>query len=1280
MVRGEGMKRLVSIVLAAFFILSVPLFALNFDGSGTQSDPYIIKNKADWDTFVANTNSGNDLDKYYELSDEFDNHDDPVTQMACNVDYYAFGGTLNGNGRTLTINISTTLKDSGPIRYVNNATFLNLTIEGSISTSNMDAGGLSGRSKGNTKIQNCVSKVEIISSVNGDGTHGGFIGITDDGLLEFASSIFCGKFIGSSTNCCSGFVGYRGGSSKINYYNCVFDPEEITFLNNNSAVFNRNVDVNRQVFSNCYYTLVFGEEIKGEDATTITKQELCSLLGEEWSLTEGKLLPFQSNYSFSTTKISNIDEFIIYTGNNLIIEPVVEDIYGNKLLKNTDYRLDFYDSKETALPNVLEKDHYVLKIVGIGNYKGFQIKNFVVAFSGTGTQEDPVVISTEYDWLVFVDWLQKSNLAGQYFKLGADLDFGGVDGAFICAANGNNFEDGQITTSVYPEFDGFFDGDNHYMSGIYSDGRGDGVFSKVGPDGEVRNLIVKNSYFKSGCRCSALVGINRGKIINCHVENDVFVYSSRVPNSTESSSQNCHGGIVGYNDSIGIISGCTCGATVYSRHRENSGYGGIVGINKGTVKHCLYFGNSVYATSGYYGAICGEDRGTITLCLHTCSSLGAINSSNSDKATFAYSLSLKNPDISFYSDSEDVISYGLVKAEFDTLVAGNTLYAPQGKTLNLNFMGTDIIQDIQNFNYDYKYLDGGTIITETCTKNDDGTYSIVMPAADVSLYAGYGWEGEGTEENPYKIINLYQLNFLAKRVNELKKTYSGKIFVLQNDIQVDSSQNNYTPIGAVIDGETCDFCGAFDGAGHSISGINIYTAEAPVNADYTGLFGLLGTDGVIENLILKNSTIKGDFSTGAIAGYNKGTINNCSVEKDVLVCAIKTDATCHGGITGYNEGTINNCTGAAQVKNYSRAGGITGYNNGGTINQCFYFEENNDYINSKNYAGCITGQDQGGTLTNNLYVSKSLLGTGTAASSKDITGITKIYAINGNSSYNISPVFSDSNCGVVYNSKLYSAQGTTVSLFLGSYNIPSNCLIGLTAQDDTKDNFVFESQSNGIYTFTMPDYDITITPLAKIDFNTNGGAAIQSKYLLPGSKLLQVQNPSVLDGAVFDGWYTNPDFTQAFDFSTEINSNLTLYAKYSAGIELTAIQDAYTPGVFYTSFYDNQNSYKAGEGTKIFYVIKTAGGKLLLEQEESGIINAGQAVIIQSTQENIPLVYTDKTGSYLYGNILKGTQTQITAPEGSYVLTFGTKGGVGFYKWTGTIDANKAYFVEADDE
>ena len=100
-------------------------------------------------------------------------------------------------------------------------------------------------------------------------------------------------------------------------------------------------------------------------------------------------------------------------------------------------------------------------------------------------------------------------------------------------------------------------------------------------------------------------------------------------------------------------------------------------------------------------------------------------------------------------------------------------------------------------------------------------------------------------------------------------------------------------------------------------------------------------------------------------------------------------------------------------------------------------------------------------------------------------------------------------------------------------------------------------------TFTMPAENVEVTATYKdipattftVTFNTNGGSAVASQTVADGSKATKPADPTK-DGYTFDGWYQDATFTVAFDFSSAITADITLYAKWTESV---------TPGtVYYT--------------------------------------------------------------------------------------------------------------------
>ena len=66
-----------------------------------------------------------------------------------------------------------------------------------------------------------------------------------------------------------------------------------------------------------------------------------------------------------------------------------------------------------------------------------------------------------------------------------------------------------------------------------------------------------------------------------------------------------------------------------------------------------------------------------------------------------------------------------------------------------------------------------------------------------------------------------------------------------------------------------------------------------------------------------------------------------------------------------------------------------------------------------------------------------------------------------------------------------------------------------------------------------------------VKFNTNGGSSVASQTVATGEKATKPADPTK-NGYEFSGWYSDSKCTKAFNFSTAIKANTTLYAKWTA--------------------------------------------------------------------------------------------------------------------------------------
>ena len=133
--------------------------------------------------------------------------------------------------------------------------------------------------------------------------------------------------------------------------------------------------------------------------------------------------------------------------------------------------------------------------------------------------------------------------------------------------------------------------------------------------------------------------------------------------------------------------------------------------------------------------------------------------------------------------------------------------------------------------------------------------------------------------------------------------------------------------------------------------------------------------------------------------------------------------------------------------------------------------------------------------------------------------------------------------------------------------------------------------------------------------------------------------------------------------------------------DIAAKQDPDNAGVHYSTFFDSSRKFTLPAGTEA-YVATISGEDMIMNKVVNGgeVLPANTPVILKSNVASLSLTPTDDAAVTISAeNALHGVDEATAAPANCYVLsghsTDNSVTGVGFYEFTGTIPAHKAYLT-----
>ena len=534
---------------AASYAISVTVTESPVTGSGTEANPYLIRNEADWDYFANFLNGGQAPNgfsgKYFKLTADIQ-----VSNLMMGTDDNHFKGIFDGDNHTVTVAFGSANnylnKACGPFYTINGATIKNLMTTGNIYSSARYNGGLACVAvEKPCLIRNCVSSVNIYSNMYDYCGNGGLIGNLDvvrseDSHATFEGCAFVGSLQGANAYNWGGLVGFLGTYTVLSlatvvFTDCLSAPTAVKMTTNdrytNGAFCGYLASSPHLVtlsYTNCYYTQPLQTSSEGKQAYIYDK--LPASIGEEktaygfitayanglkcgdsyYSLLDIVAL---ADHADNSTVISQKDgDFVnasisgrtLYTDGNwntLCLPFNVNKFDGTPLQGATVMTLDVegeYNGHQTGLKSDGKLYLYFKEVSTIEAGKPYLVK-------WKDEKSIGVTINSADDWNTFALNVNsgKDSYEGKLVRLGSDIHIVAVVG-----------------TAEHP-FKGIFDGAGHTLSFSFEDTKNQGTAPFRYISGATIANVRTTGTVKGNRHCSGLVGFaNSGTntIRNCHVD------------------------------------------------------------------------------------------------------------------------------------------------------------------------------------------------------------------------------------------------------------------------------------------------------------------------------------------------------------------------------------------------------------------------------------------------------------------------------------------------------------------------------------------------------------------------------------------------------------------------------------------------------------------------------------------------------------------------------------------------------------------------------------------
>ncbi|MBQ7683091.1 MAG: hypothetical protein IJT48_01270 [Bacteroidaceae bacterium] len=461
-----------------------------------------------------------------------------------------YGGTIDGQGHTLTLNFLATSARGGALVGNLSGTVKNLTVAGIIRTEFSFAAGVVRDNRGG-RIENVFVTVDFYIGKLGDTTAAGIAAVSHSGTISCC--IFAGSMTGQAANSCGGIVGWMGGKTSISA--CANIAQWDIDMNGSSNAIARNPGAG--TLTNCAALNTFGGAFEPGTARVapegIANGELCHKLNGAqsenpvWYQTLGE----------DALPVLDSSHGVVYANGRLHCD-------------GSSYTETEYSNTNTG---VTQDEHNYES--GLCSYCGIIDENFM------SPDEEGWFNVADADQLNYLFVRINNGQVNMKIRLTDDIDFAG-NNAWIT------------------RFDGTLDGQGHTLTlqRTATSGSDGAIIGDL--YGTVRNIAIAGSIATNYNFAASVVRDNRGGTVENVLSTIAFTLGA----------SDTAGGIVAVNQS-GTIRRCVFAGSMTGEAAHSCG--GIVGWrNGGTMSDCINVAEWSINMNGNSNAIARNGGGNVT--------------------------------------------------------------------------------------------------------------------------------------------------------------------------------------------------------------------------------------------------------------------------------------------------------------------------------------------------------------------------------------------------------------------------------------------------------------------------------------------------------------------------------------------------------------------------------------------------------------------------------------------------------------------------------------------